>query len=192
ERFDPRDVLDTIQRERIDTFVAVPVMLQRILDLPDSDRAGLDTSTLRVVFLSGSALPGDLAVRWMDTMGDNLFNLYGSTEVAAVAVADPTDLRAAPDSAGPVVPGVDVRLLDEHDRPVPAGGSGRIFVRSGMLFEGYTGGGSKPVVDGFMSTGDLGRIDQAGRLHVEGREDDMLITGGENVQPQEIEDVLDE
>jgi fatty-acyl-CoA synthase len=190
ERFDPADVLATIERESIDTLIAVPVMLHRILDLPDDVRRRHDTSSLRVVFLSGSALPGDLATRWMDEFGDNVYNLYGSTEVAAVAMAGPADLRAAPDSAGPVLPGVDVRLLDDADQEVSPGSTGRIFVRTGMMFEGYTGGGSKAVIDGHMSTGDIGRIDADGRLHVEGREDDMLITGGENVQPQEIEDVL--
>lgn len=188
ERFDPVDALETIERESIDTLVAVPVMLHRILDASSGTSA--DTSSLRVVFVSGSALPGDLATRWMDTFGDNLYNLYGSTEVAAVAMAGPADLRAAPDSAGPVLPGVDLKLLDDAGREVRAGRTGRIFVRTGMLFEGYTGGGSKPVVDGRMSTGDVGHVDADGRLHVEGREDDMLITGGENVQPQEIEDVL--
>lgn len=190
ERFDPADVLATIERERVDTLVAVPVMLHRILELPEDERARVDTSSLRVVFLSGSALPGDLATRWMDAFGDNLYNLYGSTEVAAVAMAGPSDLRAAPDSAGPVLPGVQVRLIDHDDAEVPPGEVGRIFVQTGMMFEGYTGGGTKPVVDGHMSTGDLGRIDADGRLHIVGREDDMVISGGENVQPQEIEDVL--
>jgi acyl-CoA synthetase (AMP-forming)/AMP-acid ligase II len=190
ERFDPADVLATIEREQVDTLIGVPVMLHRILALPDAQRVTHDTSSLRVVFLSGSALPGDLATRWMDEFGDNLYNLYGSTEVAAVAVAGPSDLRAAPDSAGPVLSSVEVRLLDDADQEVPEGATGRIFVKSGMLFEGYTGGGTKAVVDGHMSTGDLGRIDADGRLHVEGREDDMLITGGENVQPDEIEHVM--
>jgi acyl-CoA synthetase (AMP-forming)/AMP-acid ligase II len=190
ERFDPADVLATIEREQVDTLIGVPVMLHRILALPEAQRVAHDTSSLRVVFLSGSALPGDLATRWMDAFGDNLYNLYGSTEVAAVAVAGPADLRVAPDSAGPVLSSVAVRLLDDADHEVTEGATGRIFVKSGMLFDGYTGGGSKAVIDGFMSTGDIGRIDAGGRLHVEGREDDMLITGGENVQPDEIEQVI--
>ena len=190
ERFEAEEALATIERHRVGTLVAVPVMLQRILELPDDVRARYDTSSLRVVFLSGSALPGGLATRWMDAFGDNLYNLYGSTEVAAVALAGPADLRAAPDTAGPVLPGIDVRLLDADGHEVAPGSPGRIFVRSGMLFEGYTGGGSKEVVDGFMSTGDIGRIDDAGRLRIEGREDDMIISGGENVVPMEVEDVL--
>lgn len=190
ERFDAEDVLATIGRERVDTFIAVPAMLQRILDLPEELRSRYDTSSLRVVALSGSALPGGLATRWMDAFGDNLYSLYGSTEVAGVAVAGPVDLRAAPDTAGPVLPGIDVRILLEDGTPAPRGGSGGIFVRSGMLFDGYTGGGGKLVVDGYMSTGDVGHLDDAGRLFVEGRDDDMIVSGGENVFPQEVEEVI--
>lgn len=190
ERFEPEEVLAGIARERVGTLVAVPAMLQRILALPVETRRRHDTSSLRVVALSGSALPGGLATRWMDTFGDNLYSMYGSTEVAAVALAGPTDLRAAPDTAGPIVPGVAVRLLDQRGGEVPTGQPGRIFVRSGLLFEGYTGGGNKEVVDGFMSTGDLGHIDASGRLFVDGREDDMIVSGGENVFPQEVEEVI--
>ncbi|MBK5224078.1 MAG: AMP-binding protein [Acidimicrobiia bacterium] len=190
ERFDATDAVAAIDEHRVGTFIAVPVMLQRILELGDEVRAAHDLSTLHVVFLSGSALPGELATRWMDATGDNLYNLYGSTEVAAVTLASPDDLRASPHTAGPMLPGIDVRLLGDDDREVTPGEPGRIFVRSGMVFDGYTGGGSKPVVDGYMGTGDVGRFGDAARLYVEGREDDMVISGGENVVPQEVEDVL--
>jgi acyl-CoA synthetase (AMP-forming)/AMP-acid ligase II len=190
ERFDPTDVLAQIHRHRVAALVAVPAMLQRILELPAAERARYDTSSLRLVALSGSALPGDLATRWMDAYGDHLYSLYGSTEVAAVAIAGPDDLRHAPDTAGPVLPGIDVRLLDEHGHEVPRGQRGRIFVRSGLLFDGYTGGGGKEVIDGYMSSGDLGRLDPDGRLYVDGREDDMIVSGGENVVPQEVEEVI--
>jgi acyl-CoA synthetase (AMP-forming)/AMP-acid ligase II len=190
ERFDPEDVLASIEVHRVGTFVAVPAMLQRILDLGAGVRARYDTSSLRMVTLSGSALPGGLATRWMDAFGDNLYSLYGSTEVSAVAIADPADLRAAPDTAGPVLPGIDVRLLDDGGRPVASGSTGRIFVRSGMLFDGYTGGATKELIDGYMSTGDVGHFDHQGRLFVDGREDDMIVSGGENVFPQEVEEVI--
>ena len=188
-RFDPEDVLATIERERPGTFIAVPAMLQRILALPEDVRDRYDTSSLRAVVLSGSALPGGLATRWMDAFGDTLHSLYGSTEVAVVAIAGPTDLRIAPDTAGPVVPGVDVRLLDAKGAAVPTGDTGRIFVRSGLLFEGYTGGGNKEVIDGYMSTGDVGHFVND-RLFVDGREDDMIVSGGENVFPQEVEEAI--
>jgi acyl-CoA synthetase (AMP-forming)/AMP-acid ligase II len=190
ERFDPVDVVTILSRERVQTYVAVPAMLQRILEVPQDVRRRHPAPRLRVTALSGSALPGGLATRWMDAYGDNLYSLYGSTEVAAVAIADPSDLRAAPDTAGPPVPAVDVKLLDTDGNEVKQGESGRIFVRSGMLFDGYTGGGSKEVIDGYMSTGDLGHFDEAGRLYVDGREDDMIVSGGENVYPQEVEEVI--
>lgn len=190
ERFDAEDVLATITRERVDTLIAVPAMVQRILELPEATRGRYDTSSLRVVALSGSALPGGLATRWMDAFGENLYSLYGSTEVAGVAVAGPADLRAAPDTAGPILPGIDVRILGDEGAPVPPGERGGIYVRSSMLFDGYTGGDTKKVVGGYMSTGDVGHLDRAGRLFIDGREDDMIVSGGENVFPSEVEEVI--
>jgi fatty-acyl-CoA synthase len=126
----------------------------------------------------------------MDEFGDNLYNLYGSTEVGWVTIATPADLRADPSTAGRPPLGTTVRLLDDDGRPVPTGQVGRIFVQSDLLFDGYTGGGSKEVIDGLMTTGDTGRFDEAGRLHVEGRDDEMIVSGGENVFPLEVEDLI--
>ncbi|HET9691517.1 MAG TPA: AMP-binding protein [Acidimicrobiales bacterium] len=191
-RFDPEDTLRLVAEQRASVLVVVPVMLQRIMDLPEKVRRRYDTSSLRVIGLSGSALPGELAVRAMDAFGDVVYNLYGSTEVGWVSIADPADLRGAPGTAGRVPLGTSVRLLDDDDAPVAPGRPGRIFVRSGLLFEGYTGGGGKAVVDGYMSTGDMGHFDEAGRLFVDGRDDDMIVSGGENVFPREVEDLLAE
>jgi fatty-acyl-CoA synthase len=143
-----------------------------------------------VVASSGSALPGDLGIEWMDRFGDTLYNIYGSTEVAWATIADPKDLRAAPGTAGRPPYATIVRLYDEQGRPVADGETGRIFVGNSMLFEGYTGGGSKDTIDGLMATGDIGRFDEDGRLFVEGRDDEMIVSGGENVFPQEVEDCL--
>jgi acyl-CoA synthetase (AMP-forming)/AMP-acid ligase II len=189
-KFDPANVLQTIERERIDSVPMVPVMLQRILDLDDEERRGHDTSSLRTVPVSGSALSGDLAKRFMDEFGDVVYNLYGSTEVAWVAIASPRDLREAPGTAGRPPRNTEIAILGDDDRPVPTGETGRIFVRNSMLFEGYTGGGSKDMVDGMMATGDVGHLDDEGRLFVEGRDDDMIVSGGENVFPQEVEETL--
>jgi fatty-acyl-CoA synthase len=126
----------------------------------------------------------------MDEFGENLYNMYGSTEVAAATLATPRDMRRAPGTAGRPARGTIVRLYDERNRPVLQGQTGRIFVGSAMLFEGYTGGESKDQIDGLMATGDLGRFDEAGRLFVEGRSDEMIVSGGENVFPQEVEEVL--
>jgi fatty-acyl-CoA synthase len=189
-RFDPEQCLADIERYRCEAFVVVPVMLQRILALDDEVRRRYDTSSLRAVCVSGSALSGELGTRWMDEFGDNLYNMYGSTEVAAVALATPSDMRAAPGTAGRPARGSIVRLYDEHDSPVGDTGTGRIFVANAMLFEGYTGGGDKDRIDGLMATGDVGRFDEEGRLFVEGRDDEMIVSGGENVFPKEVEDVL--
>jgi acyl-CoA synthetase (AMP-forming)/AMP-acid ligase II len=189
-RFDPREILEAAASSRATALIVVPVMLQRIVELPPEAIAGLDLSRLRIVAVSGSALPGELAVRVMDMLGDVVYNLYGSTEVAWVTIASPADLRAAPGTAGTPPRGTTVSLYDDADQPVEPGTPGRIFVANEMLFDGYTGGGSKAVIDGLMSTGDVGHFDAAGRLFVDGRDDDMIISGGENVFPREVEDLL--
>jgi len=189
-KFDPEACLADIAKHRCDSLVVVPVMMQRVLELPAETRRKYDTSSLKVVAASGSALPGDLATEWMDDFGDTLYNLYGSTEVAWATIATPEDMRAAPGTAGRPPRGTVVRLFDERGAEVPPGQTGRIFVGNEMLFEGYTGGGSKDLIDGLMATGDVGRMDEAGRLFVEGRDDEMIVSGGENVFPKEVEDLL--
>jgi acyl-CoA synthetase (AMP-forming)/AMP-acid ligase II len=190
-RFDPEQSLKAVADERCDSMVVIPVMLQRIMALPQDTLDRYPLPTLKVTAASGSALPGDLALEWMDNFGDNLYNIYGSTEVAYASIATPRDLREAPTSAGKPPWATVVKILDEDGRELPTGESGRIFVGNGMLFEGYTGGtDSKEVVDGLMSSGDVCRFDEQGRLYVEGRDDDMIVSGGENVFPQEVEDCL--
>ncbi|WP_244929075.1 AMP-binding protein [Nocardioides sp. W7] len=189
-RFDPEEALRLTAEEGCDSLVVIPVMLQRILGLPEEVLGGYDLPHLKVVAASGSALPGDLALDWMDHFGDNLYNIYGSTEVAYASIATPVDLREAPSSAGRPPWGTVVKVLDEDGREVAPGESGRIFVGNSLLFEGYTGGGHKDVVDGLMSTGDVGRFGADDRLYVEGRDDEMIVSGGENVFPREVEDCL--
>ncbi len=177
-------------QEACESLVVVPVMLQRIMALPPQTLDAYDLSRVRVVAASGSSLPGDLAVRWMDRFGDHLYNVYGSTEVAYATVASPADLRAAPGTAGRPPFATVVRILDDDGEEVGDGRTGRIFVGNGLLLEGYTGGGGKERVDGLMATGDVGRFDHDGRLLVEGRDDEMIVSGGENVFPSEVEDAL--
>jgi fatty-acyl-CoA synthase len=165
-------------------------MLQRILELPEDVLDRYDTSSLRIIAVSGSALPGPLATRVMDRFGDILYNLYGSTEVAWATIATPEDLRAAPGTAGRPPLGTVVKLFDAYDREVEPGQPGRIFVASGLPFEGYTGGETKATIGELMSSGDVGHFDDAGRLFVDGRDDDMIISGGENLFPSEVEDLL--
>jgi len=189
-KFDPERVLEGIQRHQATAVPMVPVMLQRIMELSPEVRRRYDTSSLKAVPVSGSALPGDLARRFMDDYGDVVYNLYGSTEVAWATIAGPQDLKAAPGTAGRPPRGTILRILDERGSELPVGETGRIFVANEMLFEGYTGGGGKDIVNGLMSTGDVGYLDEAGRLFVSGRDDDMIVSGGENVFPREVEDLL--
>ncbi|HEY4779913.1 MAG TPA: acyl-CoA synthetase [Solirubrobacterales bacterium] len=189
-RFDPEGTLQAVRESRAEVLAAVPVMVQRILALPDETLASYDLSSLRITSLSGSALPGELAIEWMDRFGDNVYNLYGSTEVAYATVATPADLRAAPGTAGRPPRGTTVRILDENGHDVSQGEVGRIFVGNEMSFEGYTGGGGKEVVDGLLCSGDVGHIDSDGRLFIDGRDDEMIVSGGENVFPREVEDLL--
>jgi acyl-CoA synthetase (AMP-forming)/AMP-acid ligase II/uncharacterized membrane protein len=189
-KFDPEACLAEIAEHKCESLVVVPVMMQRIVELPGETIDKYDTSSLKAVCASGSALPGDLATAWMDRFGDNLYNLYGSTEVAWATIATPEDMRAAPGTAGRPPRGTVLKLYDENGVEVPPGQTGRIFVGNEMLFEGYTGGGTKDEIGGLMATGDVGRLDDAGRLFVEGRDDEMIVSGGENLFPKEVEDTL--
>jgi fatty-acyl-CoA synthase len=189
-RFDEEETLRAVQDHRAQVLAVVPVMLQRILRLPEETLASYDLSSLRITSASGSALPGELATEWMDRFDDNVYNLYGSTEVAYATVATPEDLRAAPGTAGRPPRGTVVRLFGEDGCEVPQGEVGRIFVGNEMSFEGYTGGGGKEVIDGLLSSGDVGHIDEGGRLFIDGRDDEMIVSGGENVFPREVEDLL--
>jgi len=189
-RFDPEQTLSLTAQHEATALIVVPVMMQRILELPDEVLDRYDLSGVRVVAVSGSALPGALSDDWMDHFGENVYNLYGSTEVAWASIATPQDLRAAPGTAGRPPYGTIVRIYDDDGKPLGAGETGRIFVGNEMAFEGYTGGGSKDALDGLLSSGDVGHFDDAGRLFVDGRDDDMIVSGGENVFPAEVEDCL--
>jgi fatty-acyl-CoA synthase len=186
-RFSIDETLDAVEVERADVLAVVPVMLQRILA---ADTHGRDLSSLRIVACSGSALPAAVASEWMDRFGDNLYNLYGSTEVGQATLATPDDLRAAPGTAGRVIPGTVVEIVDDDGEPVRAGEVGLIVVGSDGQFTEYTGGGTKDTIRGLMSSGDVGHFDAEGRLFVTGRADDMIVSGGENVFPLEVEEVL--
>ncbi len=189
-RFDPGQALQAIGEHNVTTAMAVPVMLRRILELSEAELDAADTSTLRVVAVSGSAVSTSLSQRFTDRFGPVLYNLYGSTEVSWASIATPEDMRAAPGTVGRPPLGTTLRILDDDDRPVPDGETGRIFVGNDMLFEGYTrSGAGTEVVDGLMGTGDVGMVDAHGLLHVTGRSDDMIVSGGENVHPGQLEEL---
>ncbi|WP_107658158.1 acyl-CoA synthetase [Nocardia suismassiliense] len=189
-RFDPQAVLDSLHRHRATALVAVPVMLQRLVDLGPEARAGHDFSALRIIFVAGSQLGAELCTRVTEAFGPVVYNMYGSTEVAYATIATPADLAVEPGCVGSPVPSATVRILDEDGAELPPGRTGRIFVGNSFQFEGYTGGGDKVRVGNLMATGDVGHFDSAGRLFIDGRDDDMIVSGGENVFPGEIEELL--
>ena len=189
-RFKPATVLADIEKNGVTAMVVVPVMLSRILDELEKTNPKPNLSSLRIVFVSGSQLGGELATRALKDLGPVVYNLYGSTEIAFATIARPKDLSINPSTVGPVVKGVKVKLFDDNGDEVPQGEVGRIFVGNTFPFEGYTGGGHKAIIDGLMSSGDVGYFDEHGLLYVSGRDDEMIVCGGENVFPAEVEDLI--
>jgi fatty-acyl-CoA synthase len=151
---------------------------------------GKEFPNLRIIFVSGSQLGAELAKRATERFGQVIYNLYGSTEIAYATIATPQDLEADASSVGKVVHGAVVKILDDDGHEVKQGESGRIFVGNSIQFEGYTGGGSKEEVGGLMASGDVGHFDEHGRLFIDGRDDEMIVSGGENVFPAEVEELL--
>ncbi len=189
-RFDPEATLDLLVRHEATGLAVVPVMIERIADLPASTLDRYRPSRLRFVTASGSRMRPDAVLAFMDRFGEVVYNSYNATEPGLISTATPADLRAAPDTAGRPMTGSEVVVLDEALRPVPTGEVGRIAVFNGAQFEGYTSGDTKEFSGRHMMSGDLGRFDADGRLYVVGRDDDMIVSGGENVYPLEVEQCL--
>jgi acyl-CoA synthetase (AMP-forming)/AMP-acid ligase II len=189
-RFKPPTVFEDIEKHKVSAVVVVPVMLSRMLDALEKMDTKPDLSSLRIVFVSGSQLGAELAQRALKDLGPVVYNLYGSTEIAFATIARPQDLEKNPATVGPVVKGVKVKILDDNGKELPQGEVGRIFVGNTFPFEGYTGGGHKQIVDGLMSSGDVGYFDENNLLYVSGRDDEMIVSGGENVFPAEVEDLI--
>jgi fatty-acyl-CoA synthase len=189
-KFKPPLVLEDIEKHGATAMVVVPVMLSRILDALEKMEKKPDLSSLKIVFVSGSQLGAELANRALKDMGPVIYNMYGSTEIAFATIAGPKDLERNAATVGPVVKGVKVKILDDNGNEVPQGDVGRIFVGNAFPFEGYTGGGHKQIIDGLMSSGDVGYFDEHGLLYVSGRDDEMIVSGGENVFPAEVEDLI--
>ncbi|RBO93891.1 AMP-binding protein [Nocardia puris] len=190
DQFDAEDCLRLIAEHRVSTFIAVPIMVHRILELPSAVRARYDTSCLRIVASCGAPLAASTVLDFLDAFGDVLYNVYGSTEVSWGSIADPADLRAAPTTAGRPPLGTRVAILGPDHRPLPVGATGHIFVGNHMLFDGYVNASPPDEADGMLDTGDLGYLDAAGRLFIAGRDDEMIISGGENVFPRPVEEAL--
>ncbi len=190
-RFDPENTLANITKYQASSLVVVPTMLQRMLDLPAETLAKYDMSSLRMLFAAGSAIPPDVVTRTLDYFGDVLYNVYGSTECAVITVAAPEDLRIAPTTAGRPPVGIRLALYDEDRKRITAPNvTGTIFIENAHSFKAYTDGRTKETVDGMMSSGDVGHFDEHGLLFIDGRDDDMIVSGGENVFPQEVEHLI--
>jgi fatty-acyl-CoA synthase len=189
-RFRPMTVVEDIEKHRVTALVVVPVMLSRMLDALDGAERSYDLSSLRIVFVSGSQLGAELATRATKRLGPVIYNLYGSTEIAFATIAGPKHLEINPATVGPIVRGAKVKIFDEHGNETPQGEIGRIFVGNFFPFEGYTGGGGKQIIGGLLSSGDMGYFDDNGLLYVTGRDDEMIVSGGENVFPAEVEDLI--
>lgn len=189
-KFKPPLVLEDLEKHKATAMVVVPVMLSRLLDAIEKMDKKPDLSHLKIIFVSGSQLGAELAQRALKDFGPVIYNMYGSTEIAFATIAGPKDLEKNPATVGPVVKGVKVKILDDNGNEKPQGEVGRIFVGNAFPFEGYTGGGHKQIIDGLMSSGDVGYFDEGGLLYVSGRDDEMIVSGGENVFPAEVEDCL--
>ncbi|WP_067827935.1 AMP-binding protein [Nocardia inohanensis] len=190
DRFDAEECLRRIAEQRITALIVVPVMVNRILDLPVQVRERYDLSSLKVVASCGAPLAGAVVLKFLETFGDILYNVYGSTEVSWASIADPADLRLSPTTAGRPPLGTRIAVLGPDRRPLPIGAIGRIFVGNHMLFDGYTDATPPDEADGMLDTGDIGYLDATGKMFVSGRDDEMIISGGENVFPRAVEEAL--
>jgi acyl-CoA synthetase (AMP-forming)/AMP-acid ligase II len=189
-KFDPEATLDLVDRHKATGLAVVPVMFDRIMDLPEEVRNRYSCKSLRFAAASGSRMRPDVVTAFMDQFGDVIYNNYNATEAGMIATATPEDLRAAPDTAGRPAGGTQIRILDPEFNEVPTGEVGSIYVRNDTQFDGYTAGTTKDFHAGFMSSGDVGYLDEAGRLFIVGRDDEMIVSGGENVYPIEVEKTL--
>ena len=189
-KFDPEATLELVDKHRATGLCVVPVMFDRIMDLPEEVLDKYSGRSLRFASASGSRMRPDVVISFMDRFGDVIYNNYNATEAGMIATATPRDLRAAPDTAGIPAEGTEIRILDADFNEVPTGETGGIYVRNSTQFDGYTSGKTKDFHEGFMSSGDVGYVDVVGRLFVVGRDDEMIVSGGENVYPIEVEKTL--
>jgi fatty-acyl-CoA synthase len=193
DHFDAEEVLALIEREAVTSTFMVPVMLARLAALDPAVRARHDTSSLRWVLSGAAPLPTDTARRFQDAFGPILWNFYGATETGLVTLAGPGDHAARPGTIGRTLAGNDLRIIDAEGRQLPTGEVGELYVRNSMLISDYHGDEAATrgaMLDGFFSVGDLARIDQDGYVYLASRVHDMVISGGVNIYPAEIEEHL--
>ncbi len=194
DEFKVEPFVDAVEKYKVTSTAVVPTILSRLLRWRETTTEPRNLSSLKAVFTAGAPLPGPLANGFMDEFGEVLFNLYGATETGMVTLAKPRDLREAPGTIGRMVPGNHIRFIGEDGADVPHGGIGELYVHSPMLVRGYYKNDQatqESMIDGYFSVGDLARVDPNGRIFIEGRRRDMIISGGTNVYPAEVEAALD-
>ncbi len=195
DEFKPEVFFELVERHRVTTTALVPTMLHRLVTSPPEVRARYRTRSLRAIFSGGAPLTGQLANDAMDVFGDIVFNFYGATETGVVTLAKPADLRAAPGTIGKALPGNAIALVGDDGNEVGPGGVGELYVKNGQLVAGYhknDAATKESMREGFFSVGDLARVDPNGRYFIEGRKRDMVISGGVNVYPAEVEAAVEE
>jgi fatty-acyl-CoA synthase len=191
--FEPEGALDIIQREQITCTMMVPTMLIRITNLPEETLAKYSTRSLRWVMSAAAPLTTEAARRFMDRFGPILWNFYGATETGLVTLAGPHDHVSRPGTIGKALRGNTIRLLDDNGHLVPRGSVGELYARNSTLIAGYHKNDEatqSSLREGFFSVGDMGRLDDEGYYYLESRKHDMVISGGVNIYPREIEDHL--
>ncbi|WP_394837224.1 AMP-binding protein [Pendulispora rubella] len=194
DEFKPEFFLRDVDRWGVTSTAVVPTMMHRVLSLEPEVFGRYRTRSLRTIICGGAPLPGPLGLRVMDHFGDILFNFYGATETGLVTLANPQDLRAAPGTIGRPIPGNDIRLLDDAGIEVARGEVGELYVKNKLLVAGYHKDDEATAAsmrEGFFSVGDLARKDRDGRYFIEGRKRDMIISGGVNIYPAEVESALE-
>jgi long-chain acyl-CoA synthetase len=190
-RFTPRTVLEAVQRDGVTIFLGVPTMYHALLNFPERD--AYDTSSLRICVSGGASLPSEVLFGFEQAFGCTVIEGYGLSETAATGTLGRPDRPRRPGSIGPVIEGVEVRLVDDHGKDVPAGAIGELVMRGFNLMKGYwdlPGATAEAIRDGWFHTGDLARVDEEGNYYIVDRKKDLIIRGGYNVYPREIEDVL--
>ena len=191
--FDPEGALDIITKERITCSLMVPTMIIRISNLPAETIRKYDHSSLRWLMSAAAPLTTEAARRFMDIFGPKLWNFYGATETGLVTLAGPHDHVSRAGTIGRALRGNEIRLLDDHGSQVKPGDIGELYARNSTLMSGYHNNDeatNSAQREGFYSVGDMGRVDKQGYYYLESRKHDMVISGGVNIYPREIEDHL--
>lgn len=188
--FDAKKAVDQCEKYGCNGMISAAFFLRQIKDVLD-EAPSRNIGRFRFIVSSGNAIPGWLVSALTHRFGPVICNFYGSTEAGLCSIATGTDLASRPDSAGRPAMGTKVRILDDDGNDVPTGEVGLIHTAQELSFIGYLNERDKfTTVDGLFQIGDLGRIDQDGYLYVCGRSDDMVIKGGENIFPREVEEIL--